>query len=288
MEWGTYSMTPSLTELSLLVPLPEPAGGHLGENTSINLGWARPRLYWYPFSIVCRTQWEIFGRSFHAVKILLEVPASRDSLVSGFICSCASQNDVLKRQTERNRLNWPLWNPPRRGRASQRPLRFRWALRYALTGDCYAWGTRGGRVGRPDPWGHRRETGTVKGGVNRSTSKGKSSLAWAPRASGPFPHSLLRINNGPQIRFTLWRLQLSVFTVYPVFMWGSTISNALFLCGTVEGAGFRVWGCSRSAIRRYSYLSRALTVHAPLPDKQARQGLFTVQWMGIMRMFYLA
>ncbi len=31
-----------------------------------------------PFSIVCRTQRDIFGRSFHAVKFLLEVPASRD------------------------------------------------------------------------------------------------------------------------------------------------------------------------------------------------------------------
>ncbi len=28
----------------------------------------------------------------------------------------------------------------------------------------------------------------------------------------------------------------------PVFMWGSTISHALLLCGTVAGAGFRCLG----------------------------------------------
>ncbi len=42
----------SLTELSLVVPLPEPAGGP---------PWWRTR----PFSIVCRTQRDIFGKSSH-------------------------------------------------------------------------------------------------------------------------------------------------------------------------------------------------------------------------------
>ncbi len=47
------------------------------ENTPINLG-GQTRTVLIPFSIVCRTQWDIFGRSLHAVKILLDVPASRD------------------------------------------------------------------------------------------------------------------------------------------------------------------------------------------------------------------
>ncbi len=53
-------------------------GGYLGGKHPHKPGRARPELYLYPFSIVCRTQRDIFGRSFHAVKILLEVPASRD------------------------------------------------------------------------------------------------------------------------------------------------------------------------------------------------------------------
>ncbi len=104
------------------------------------------------------------------------------------------------------------------------------------------WSTQGGRVGRPVPWGHRRETGTVKWGVNRSTSRGGVLNGLSPWASGPLSCSLLRVNNGSQMRFTLWRLQLSALTVSPVFRWGSTISRALFLSGTVWGAGFRYLG----------------------------------------------
>ncbi len=55
------------------------------------------------------------------------------------------------------------------------------------------WGTRGGRVGRLVPWGHRRETGTVKLGVNRFTSRGKSSLAWALGHQDHFPAAFLEL-----------------------------------------------------------------------------------------------
>ncbi len=48
-----------------------------------------------------------------------------------------------------------------------------------------------------------------------------------PRASGLLPRSFLKNNNSPQIRFTLWRLRLSVLPVSPLFRWGSTISHAL-------------------------------------------------------------
>ncbi len=193
MEWGTYSMTPSLTELSLLVPLPEPAGGPPRWKHLHKPGRARPRLYWYPFSIVCRTQWEIFGRSFHAVKILLEVPASRDSLVSGFICSCAVRMTFWNGKprgtvwTDRSETLLGGGGHPKGHYVSGGP----WDMRSPETAT--PWGTRGGRVGRPDPWGHRRETGTVKGGVNRSTSKGKSSLAWALGHQDHFPTAFLEL-----------------------------------------------------------------------------------------------
>ncbi len=107
-----------------------------------------------------------------------------------------------------------------------------WTLRYALARDRCALRHTRWQGWQTSPWGHRRETGTVKWGVNRST-RGKSSLAWALGCQDHFPQPS-RINNGPQIRFTLWRLRLSVFTVFPVFMWGSTISNALLLCGKTQ------------------------------------------------------
>ncbi len=53
------------------------------------------------------------------------------------------------------------------------------------------WSTRGGRVGRMVPWGHRRETNTVKWGVDRSTSGGESSLAWALVRQVFFPIAFL-------------------------------------------------------------------------------------------------
>ncbi len=53
------------------------------------------------------------------------------------------------------------------------------------------WSTRGGRVGRPVPWGHRSETGTVKWGVNRSTSRGEIFI----RKCVSFPLELLKLNH---------------------------------------------------------------------------------------------
>ncbi len=54
------------------------------ENSPINLG-GQTRTVLIPFSIDCRTQWDIFGRSLHAVKILLDVPASRDWFLDLFV-----------------------------------------------------------------------------------------------------------------------------------------------------------------------------------------------------------
>ncbi len=170
MEWGTYSMAPSLTELLFPVPLPEPAGGPPW--------WKTP-----PFSIICRTQRDIFGRSFHAVKILLEVSASRDWFLDLYVVVQSERRSETANRQEASELT--TLKPSSEGAGIPRPLRFwigPWDMRSRET--AAPWSTRGGRVGRTVPWRHRRETDTVKWGVVRSTSwwgggGGESSLAWA-------------------------------------------------------------------------------------------------------------
>ncbi len=69
--------------------------------------------------------------------------------------SLCSPNDILKWWTGRMRLNWPLWNPPRRRRASQGHYVSGWTLRYALAGDrCTLKHTRwqGSRSAAPEIW----------------------------------------------------------------------------------------------------------------------------------------
>ncbi len=218
------------------------------DKTPMNLGGRDPNCIWYPFSIVCRTQWDIFGRSFHAIKHST-IGTSLSRLVSGFVCIYA-----VRMMSWSSELTGSVWADRSktllRGGGHPQATKFPGGSSDMRSPETAApWSTRGGRVGRPVPWGHRRETGTVKWGVNCSTSRGEVLTGLSPRASGPFPRSLLRSNNSPQIRFNLWRLRLSVFTVSPVFMWGSTISHALLLCGTVGGAGFRcleVWIQRRS------------------------------------------
>ncbi len=58
------------------------------DKTPMNLGGRDPNCIWYFFSIVCKTQWGIFGRSFHAVKNSTW-GTSLSRLVSGFVCICA-------------------------------------------------------------------------------------------------------------------------------------------------------------------------------------------------------
>ncbi len=112
------------------------------------------------FSIVCRTQRDIFGRSFHAVKILLEVPASRDWFLDLYVVVQSERRPEWR--TDRKRLNWLLWNPPLRGRASQVHYVSGWTLRYALAGDRCAlkhtrWqGWQNGPLKTPKVDGHRK------------------------------------------------------------------------------------------------------------------------------------
>ncbi len=111
-----------------------------------------------------------------------------------------------------------------------------WDMRSPKT--AAPWSTRGDRVGRTVHWGHRRETDTVKLGVDRSTLGGESSLAWA---LGLLPRSFRKnYNNSPQTRFTAYQywvllfclaLSPSTFTKYvdaalaPLLLQGICIMN---------------------------------------------------------------
>ncbi len=222
----------SLTELLFPVPLPDPAGGPPW--------WKTPHIF-YNLQDPMRYIWQKFPRCQNSTR-----GTSLSRLVSGFICSCAVRTTFWNGKptgsvwTDHSETLLGGGGHPKGHYVSG------WTLRYALARDRCALRHTKWQGWQTGPWGHRRETGTVKWGVNRSTSRGKSSLAWALGCQDHFPQPS-RINNGPQIRFTLWRLRFSVFTVFPVFMWGSTISNALLLCGTWEELDLDVWGCSRSA-----------------------------------------
>ncbi len=100
----------SLTELLFPVPLPEPAGGPPW--------WKTP-----PFSIICRTQRDIFGRSFHAVKILLEVPASRDWFLDLYVVVQSERRSETANRQEASELT--ALKPSSEGAGIPRPLRFR-------------------------------------------------------------------------------------------------------------------------------------------------------------------
>ncbi len=183
MEWGTYSMTTFSNRAFISCSITRTCWGA----TSVDKTPMNPNCIWYPFYIAYRTQWDVFGRSFHAVKnstmgtslsrlvsgfvCICAVrttswssePAgsacadrytqwdifgrschavknstrgtSLSRLVSGFLCICAVRNDILKRWTGRKRLSWPPRYPPQRGRASRCHYVSRWTLGYALAGD---------------------------------------------------------------------------------------------------------------------------------------------------------
>ncbi len=99
----------SLTELLFPVPLPEPAGGPPW--------WKTP-----PFSIICRTQRDIFGRSFHAVKILQEVPASRDWFLDLYVVVQSERRSETANRQEASELT--TLKPSSEGAGIPRPLRF--------------------------------------------------------------------------------------------------------------------------------------------------------------------
>ncbi len=62
LDWGTYYMAPFSNKAFTSCSITRTCwGGHLGGKHPNKPGWPRPELYWYPFSIVCRTQWDIFA-----------------------------------------------------------------------------------------------------------------------------------------------------------------------------------------------------------------------------------
>ncbi len=186
-------------------------GGHLGGKHPHKPGRSRPELYWYDFSIVCRTQWDIFGRSFHAVKILLQVSASWDWFLDLYVVVQSERCPEMANRQEASELT--ALKTSSEGAGIQRPLRFRvdaeiCARHWPLGPEAH----KVDGVGRAVPWGRRRKTDTVKWGVDCSTSGGEVLIGLSPRAIGLLPCNL-RNNNGPQIRFTLRRLFLSVLSV---------------------------------------------------------------------------
>ncbi len=146
------------------------------------------------------------------------------------------------------------------------------------------WSTRGGRVSRTVSWGHRRETNTVKWGVDRSTSGGKSSLAWALGRQVFFPAAFLEIIT--VLRFVLhfegcglqgfavcgWALGHqdffpAAFIKVIIAVLRPVLHFEGFQCDHYLGGGAQkvtfcldVWGCSRSAapeIFTFSHLADA-------------------------------
>ncbi len=227
MEWGTYYMAPFSNRAFTSFSITRTCWGATSvENTPINLGGRDPNCIWYPFSIVCRTQRDIFGRSFHAVKILLEVPAFRDWFLDLYVVVQSEWHPEMANRQEASELT--ALKPSSEGAGIPRPLRFRVdpeicarrrplrpeALEVAGLAEQSSEDTEGRRT-------------PVKLGVDRSTWGGGVLICLSPRASGLLPRSFLKNNNGPQIRFILRRLRLTVLPMSPLFRWGSTISHSL-------------------------------------------------------------
>ncbi len=148
----------SPTELLFLVPLPEPAGGPPR--------WTKPPWTWAGetrnvsdtlFLIVCRTQWDIFGRSFYAAKNYTR-GTSLSRLVSGLVCICALRTTSWSSEPAGG-VCADYSETLLRGGGHPEATTFPggpWDMRLPET--AAPWSTRGGRVGRPVSWGHRRET----------------------------------------------------------------------------------------------------------------------------------
>ncbi len=158
----------------------------------MNLGGRDPNCIWYPFSIVCRTQWDIFGRSSHAAKNYTR-GTSLSRLVSGFICICVDRTTSWNGEptgcvwTDRSEILLRGGGHPKATTFPGGP----WDMRSPET--AAPWSTRGGRVGTPVPWGHRRETSTIEWGVNRSTSRGEVLNSLSPRGQDLFPAAFLEL-----------------------------------------------------------------------------------------------
>ncbi len=167
MEWGTYSMAPFSNRALISCSITRTCwGATLVKNTPIFYNLQDPTRY----------IWQKFPRCQNSTR-----GTSLSRLVSGFICSCAVRTTFWNGEptgsvwTDRSETLLGGGGHPKTTTFPGGP----WDMRSPET--AAPWSTRGGRVGRTVPWRHRRETDTVKWGVDRSTSGGESSLAWALR-----------------------------------------------------------------------------------------------------------
>ncbi len=202
MEWGTYSMAPFSPLKLFFSCFITSWGATLVKNTPI----------FYNLQDLTRYIWQKFPCCQNSTR-----GTSLSRLVSGFICSCAVRTTFWNGEPTGS-----VWTDCSEtllgGGGHPKATTFPggpWDMRSPET--AASWSTRGGRVGRTVPWRHRRETDTVKWGVDRFTSEGGGGglIGLSPRASSLFSRRHLRNNNGPQIRFTLWRLRLSTLPVSP-------------------------------------------------------------------------
>ncbi len=123
MEWGTYYMAPFSNRAFTSCSITRTCWGATSvENTPINLGGQHPNCIWYPFSIVCRTQRDIFGRSFHAAKILLEVPACQDWFLDLYVVVQSERHPETANRQEASELT--ALKHSLEGAGIPRPLRF--------------------------------------------------------------------------------------------------------------------------------------------------------------------
>ncbi len=159
-------------------------GGHLGGKQPHKSGWARPVLYLIPFfySLQDPTRyiWQKFPRCPDSTW-----GTSLSRLVSGLICSCAvrtmSWNGKPKGSvwTDRSEILLGGGRHPKDSTFPGGP----WDMHLMET--AAPWSTRGGRLGRKDPWRDWRETDTVKWGVDRFTSGGGGGGGGCPHFPEP-------------------------------------------------------------------------------------------------------
>ncbi len=140
--------------------------------------------FFYSLQDPTRYIWQRFPRCQISIRA-----TSLSRLVSGFICSCAvgmtSWNGEPTGNVWTDRSETLL-----RGGGHPKVTTFPggpWDMRSPET--AAPWSIRGGRVGRTVSWGHRRGTGTIKLGFDRSPwgGGGETSMPSGVRTSFPQP-----------------------------------------------------------------------------------------------------
>ncbi len=225
---------------------------------------AETRTVLIPFFYSLQDPTRYICRSLHAVKFLLEVPASRvilcvytlnaavqrasrvpilrwGSTINNTLSSCAVRTTSWNSEptgsvwTDRAETLLGGGGHPKATTFPGGP----WDMRLPET--AAPWSTRGGRVGRMFHWGHQREKDTVKRGVDRSLT---ASLTWALRRQDFFPAAFIK---------------LIIKVLRPVLHFEGC-GWARFPCPYYLGGGARkatlcldVWAAPAQQPRRYEY-----------------------------------